>query len=618
MSIFLQLWRLLDARQRRRLLLVETLAFLMAASTFAGIAAVIPFFAVLGDRGLITRNALLSWLYNAFGFTSQASFLTALGMGLLAAVLLANLINVAGSLVMNRFAYRIGDHFCVGLFDEYLHRGHQFHLAANSAKLFNNIVWEVKRGTTEMLQSYLLLTTNIATSALIICCMAIMHPAIGLTAIVALSGSYGAVYLLARRRLLHNGLLQSQHMAERTKIVNEAFGAIREIIVLNEQQFFRKKFAASCSAISRSGLNTQTIAQSPRHILDFIVAIALVAGALLSLGRGTSPGVWLPQLSFLGFAAYRLLPALQQIFQVSVKIRGDRVAFQRIVADLRKASAKRVPVRTAQAAAWGGRPHHEIELRDVDFCYVSDRPPAMRGVSLTIPAGATVGFVGPSGSGKTTLTELLLGLLTPTAGRIQVDGITLDEGNRGDWQSTLAYVPQHTFLFDSSLAENVALATELEQIDFERLREALRHAQLDEFVATLPRGDREMLGERGVRLSGGQRQRVGIARALYRRASLLVLDEPTSALDGLTESEIMATIETLRGRCTIILVAHRPSAVRRCDLIFELDGGAVVGTGTYGELMARSERFGRLLHGEDPRSLQFLRDYASVAGDHKE
>jgi HlyD family secretion protein len=621
MSVFLQLWRLLDARQRHGMLLVQTLALLMAASTFVGIAAVIPFFAVLGDRQLITRNALLSWLYQALGFTSQGSFLVALGMGLLTAVLLGNLINLVGSLVLNRFAYRIGDHFCVALFEEYLRRGHQFHLASNSARLFNNVIWEVTRGTTGMLQSFLLLTTNIATSVLIICSMVILHPVIGLTAITALGGSYGAVYALARRRLLRNGLLQSQHVEDRTRIANEAFGAIREIIVLNGQAFFQKKFAASCSAISHAGLNTKTIAQSPRHILDFIVTVALVAGALMSLGQGASAGTWLPQLSFLGFAAYRLLPALQQIFHSSVTIRGDRAAFYRIIEDLRAASnAEQRPVRNPNAASWHGRPRREIQLQDVHFRYAADRPPAIRGVDLSIPAGATVGLVGPSGSGKTTLAELILGLLGPTAGHVEVDGIALDEGNRADWQSTIAYVPQHPFLFDTSLAENVALATEFEQIDLGRLQQVLRLAQLEEFVATLPRGYLEVVGEHGVRLSGGQRQRVGLARALYRRASVLVLDEPTSALDGLTEGEIMATIETLRGVCTIILVAHRPSTVRRCDLVFELDEGAVVAAGTYSELMARSERFGRLLHGEDAGAARVFRNYATVAvaGDRKE
>lgn len=599
MSPMLQLWRLLDPRQRRGFLLANVLALVMALFTLVGVASVVPFFAVLADRQLIARNPLLSWLYQHLGFATQHSFVVALGISLLGAVLLGNAMNMLGSLVLNRFAYRVGHKFCVALFDEYLHRSLQFHLASNSATLFNNVIWEVSRGTTGMLQSFLLLVTNIATSALIIGSSVIIHPLIALIAGAALCGSYGVVYLLARHRLLRNGLLESRYTEERTKIASEAFGAMREIIVLNEQAFFRQRFARSDAALVHAALDTNAIAHSPRYILDAIIAMVLVATALLSIDRGQSAGVWLAQLSFLGFAAYRLLPALQQVFHGAVKMRGDRAAFTRIAADLGACRDTRAPLRGRDADAWQGRPRVGVELKDVRFGYAEERPLAIRGADLTIPAGATVAFVGPSGSGKTSLAELILGLLSPAAGVIEVDGIPVTANNRADWQSTVAYVPQHAFLFDASLAENVALATEVERIDVSRLSEALRLARLEEFVSTLPRGHLEIVGEHGVRLSGGQRQRVGIARALYRRASLLVLDEPTSALDGLTESEVMETIEGLRGQCTIILIAHHISTVRRCDLIYELRGGAIVAAGTYAGLSRQSERFERLLHGGD-------------------
>jgi ATP-binding cassette, subfamily B, bacterial PglK len=620
MSVFLELWRLLDARQRRGFVLAHGLALLMAVFTLAGVASVVPFFAVLGDRQLITRNPVLAWAYRHFEFTSERSFLVALGVAVLTIVVLGNVISVWGASALNRFAHRVGHQFCVALFDEYLHRSLQFHLATNSATLFNHVVWAVTRGTTGMLQSFLLLLTNGATSVLIIGAIVFIHPLIAVTAAVALGGSYGLVYLLARQRLLRNGMLESRHNEERAKIASEAFGAMREIIVLNGQKFFRERFAHSSAALARAALNTYTIAHSPRYILEAIVAAALVAGATMSIGRDRSSGEWLAELSFLGFAAYRLLPSLQQIFHGVVKIRGDRAAFHRIATDLDAArrTAGRI-VRTADASTWQGRPHTAIALHGVHFAYTTGHAPAIRDVQLTIPAGATVAFVGPSGSGKTTLAELILGLLCPTGGTIEVDGIPLSASNRGDWQSTIAYVPQHAFLFDASLAENVALATDFACIDFERLSHALRLAQLEEFVSGLPRGYREIVGEHGVRLSGGQRQRVAIARALYRRASLLVLDEPTSALDGLTESEVMSAIEGLRGRCTIILIAHRMRTVRQCDLIFELDGGRLLSSGTYAHLAGQSERFERLLHGGDAAPGRSIREPAGAgAVVHKE
>ena len=615
MSLFPELWRLLDARQRRGFMLAQGLALIMAAFTLAGVAAVVPFFAVLADRQLISRNSLLSWTYQHLGFTSHRGFLVALGIGVLAVVVLGNVINMLGSFALNRFAQRLGQHFSIALFDEYLHRSLRFHLTSNSATLLNDVVWTVTRGITGMVESVLLLVTNIATSALIIGVIVIIHPLIALTAAVALCGSYGLVYLLARQRLLRNGLLETRYNEERTKIASEAFGAIPEIIVLNDQAFFREKFAHSSAAHSHVTLNTKTIAHSPRYILEAIITAAVVAGAMMATGPEMSSGGWLAQLSFLGFAAYRLLPALQQIFHGIVRIRGDRTAFYRIAAELRAASrGERRSVRTPDAGSWQGRPHASIELRGVQYRYASDRPPAIRDVHLVIPAGATVAFVGPSGCGKTTLAELILGLLWPTAGTIEIDGTPLTASNRADWQSTIAYVPQHAFLFDASLAENIAVATNLELIDLERLRRALRLAQLEELVSTLPRGHREIVGERGVRLSAGQRQRVGIARALYRRASLLVFDEPTSALDGLTEHEVMSTIEGLRGQCTVILIAHRTRTVQGCDLIFELHGGTVLTTGTYAQLARQSERFERLLHGGDAVAGQSVRERADAGG----
>jgi ABC-type multidrug transport system fused ATPase/permease subunit len=592
MSLFADLWNLLDRAERRRLLWLQSVALIMAVSTLAGIAAVLPFFAVLGDPASIDRNFALAWMYRYFHFSSQREFLTALGIALLVLVLSANAINLAGSLAMNRFAHRVGNRFSVALFDEYIHRSHEFHIVSNSATLLNNVVWEVSRGITGVLQSLFLVSTNVVTSLLIMASIVVLNPLIAFAAVAALAGSYGLIYVLARQRLLGNGLLESLHLEERIKTVSETLGAIREIIVMRGQEFYTAKFEESSESLSRAALSTHAISQSPRYILECIVVAGMVGAALLLVNRG---GQGLPQLSFLAFAAYRLLPALQQIFHALVRIRGDRVAFNRIADDLRclrgrQPDGAEQPV-DPPAASWEGRPHQDIRLTQVDYRYAADRPLAIRGASLRIAAGATVGLVGPSGCGKTTLVELILGLLAPTAGTVSVDGMIIDRTNCATWQAAIGYVPQQSFLFDASLAENIALATAYEHIDFGRLQEAIRLAQLDEFVKTLPNGYREVIGERGVRLSGGQRQRVGIARALYRRTSVLILDEATNALDGMTENEIMATLEGLRGARTIILIAHRLSTVRQCDSIFALDGGMVVGSGSFEELLGGSAGF---------------------------
>jgi ATP-binding cassette subfamily C protein len=293
------------------------------------------------------------------------------------------------------------------------------------------------------------------------------------------------------------------------------------------------------------------------------------------------------QLSFVVFAAYRLLPALQQAFSAIVRIRADRTAFAGIEIDLGRALTKRrIACDAGLEGTWHGRPRREIRLCDVSFRYAPDRPAAVSGASLVIPAGAIVGFMGPNGSGKTTLLDLVCGLLVPQSGHIEVDGIRLDRANCVAWQSTIAYVPQHVTLFEATLAQNIAFGTPRAQIDRERLESAVRLARLTECVAN---GYDEWLGA-GCGLSGGQRQRLAIARALYRDASLLILDEATSALDTAAEGEITETLDLLRPNRTILIIAHRTSALRHCDFVFALSEGKVAGSGNYGQLVPANTR----------------------------
>jgi ABC-type multidrug transport system fused ATPase/permease subunit len=295
----------------------------------------------------------------------------------------------------------------------------------------------------------------------------------------------------------------------------------------------------------------------------------------------------------LGFAAYRLLPILQQGFSSIAKIRSAAPGFASITPDLRLARVRKYDGGTPDSS-WWERPQREIQLNEVSFRYGPDRPAAINDVSLRIPARAAVGIVGANGSGKTTLIDLIAGLLVPGTGQIVVDGVALDDANRAAWQSRIAYVPQNVFLLDTTIAQNVALGVPAGEIDHGRLLRAAQFAQLDKFVGTLPDGYEHIVGERGMRLSGGQRQRIGIARALYTDASVLIMDEATSAQDGLTEQELMATILRLRGLYTIILIAHRLSSVRACDVIFEFDRGRIAGSGTYIELLRNSETFRQL------------------------
>jgi ATP-binding cassette, subfamily B, bacterial PglK len=595
MTLLSDIWSVLTPRQRRWALAAQLLSVAMAFSTVTGIATIAPFFSVLGKPQLIDSVAPLHWLYVQLGFSSRHSFVVALGLAFLGSVLLANLINILGAFAMNRLAWWIGTDLQAALFAEYLGRPYLFHARTHSATLFNNIVNETIRATNDILQNVLTLITNAVTTALIIVSVMLLNPAVAAAMITVLAGGYIAIYLVVRNRLLRCGQIQSRAFRDQAKIVNESLGAIREIIMLRIPDFFQDNFERVSRIAARATAHAQMVGQSPKYVMECVAVAGLVGLALILGGGGDEVGPWLGKLTFLGFAAYRLLPILQQAFAAIVKIRAGRAGFASITPDLRLARAKRSANLTPDAS-WPQRPRREIRLSEVSYGYTPGRSAAVSGVSLSIPARAVVGVVGANGSGKTTLVDLIAGLLVPAAGWIEVDGIVLDNANRAHWQSCIAYVPQAIFLMDASIAQNIALGTAAAAIDRGRLLAAAQLAQLDEFVATLPEGYDHLVGERGVSLSGGQRQRIGIARALYADASVLILDEATNALDGLKEQELMSTLGGLRGRYTIILVAHRLSSVRACDLIFELESGNLSGSGSYDGLLGNSESFLHLAH----------------------
>jgi HlyD family secretion protein len=593
-SVVRDIWSILTPKQRSYALAAQSLSLLMAFSTITGMTAIVPFFSVLGDPRLIEHNALLHWLYDHGGFTTRHTFITALGIGFVAVVLLANCINLVGSLTMNRVALKIGAELQTRLFAEYLRRPHGFHALAGGAQLSNNILYEVPRLTHGILDNLFTLASHSVTAVFIILCLLMLNPWLSLAIFAGLGGGYLLIYLGVRNRLLRAGKAQSRHSEQQTRVIQEALGGIKEVRLLHAQEFFRRAFESASAAASAAATHHHTVGQSPKPLMECVAAAALVSVAVVVTTDTDGMGAWLGKLTFVAFAGYRLLPNLQQSFAALVRIRSDRTTLTLLAPDLRCANAAQ---QTAPSAASGLRdmPRKEIRLRDVSFHYGAETSPAIHEVTLSIRAGAAAALVGANGSGKTTLLDLLAGELPPAAGALEVDGTVIDDSNRTAWQSQLAYVPQQPFLLDTSIAQNIAFGIDACAIDRQRMLEAAHLAQLDDFVRRLPRGYEHRVGERGVTLSGGQRQRLGIARALYRNAAVLLLDEVTNALDGLSEQEVLATLRGLRGRCTIILVAHRLSSVRWCDVIFELEHGKLAAAGNYDELLSSSDAFRRIV-----------------------
>lgn len=298
----------------------------------------------------------------------------------------------------------------------------------------------------------------------------------------------------------------------------------------------------------------------------------------------------LPVLGMLALGAQRLLPSLQQLYYSWASITG----YQASLADTIMLLDQPLPEELLQPITKPLKIKDTIRLDAVRFSYTGAGPWVLDGLNLVIAKGARVGFVGSTGSGKSTTLDLLMGLLIPTKGQLLVDRQPVNGNRLRAWQRSIAHVPQSIFLADTTLAENIAFGVPVESIDMERVKQAAYQAQIADFIEQNPEGYQAFVGERGVRLSGGQRQRIGIARALYKQASVLVLDEATSALDNATEQLVMEAIGELNSELTILLIAHRLTTVRHCDFIVELEHGKVVAQGTYEQLLKSSPSFHRM------------------------
>jgi ABC-type multidrug transport system fused ATPase/permease subunit len=391
------------------------------------------------------------------------------------------------------------------------------------------------------------------------------------TAALIVAGVYGALSIAVRGRLRRNAQSLAEALSARIKIVQEGLGGIRDVILDRSQPLFEQNFAKVDARYRRAQSLTAFIAAAPRFVVEAagIVAIVLIAWSMSRQEGGILTAI--PVLGALALGAQRLLPLLHGAY-AGLSYGGG--AFALLVDVIALVEAPVIEDRPPQE---GARLPFEQAIRFDKVSYRHEEGGfALKEVDLEIPRGARIGITGPTGSGKSTLLDLLMGLLAPDSGTVRVDGRALDADTRALWQAQMAHVPQAVYLADDSIAANIAFGVAPDAIDRDRLRAVAATAQIGDFIADLPDGFDTRVGERGVRLSGGQRQRIGLARALYKGASVLILDEATSALDDATEAAVMRAIMALGEEITIVLIAHRKSTLKACDRLIRLQDGEVV------------------------------------------
>lgn len=588
------LFSLLTKEQRRRLLGLQILVVFMAFAEVLGVAAIGPFMSLVGDMGRLEGDGYLAKLYALSGLESPRTFMFITGVAVLGLLTVASAISVFTLWRLSLYAQQIGAELATRLYTHYMNQDWLFHASGSSSQLTNKIAQECGRITNQIIQPLMLLNAKATMAIVMITVVLYFNPIVAIVGGGIFGGAYLLIYKVVRRRLIQNGHQISASNRARYSLMNEGFGGIKDTLLLGRQGQFVKRFESASRRFGRSQGVTLGLSQSPRYIMELVAfwAVIFLVLYLLAAYEGNLGDI-LPVLSIYALAGFKLLPALQQVYTSVAQIRGNLSAFDNIEPDL-TASASASPENASESIQDRLSPTKCISLRSVCFRYPGKDEDALKNLNIDIPINTTIALVGASGSGKSTAVDLLLGLIKPRSGGFYLDDRLLDDAEMRTWQNNLGFVPQSIFLSDSSIRENIAFGLPLEKIEEDRIENAVEMAHLKELIENLPEGLDTRVGERGVQLSGGQRQRIGIARALYNDAEVLVLDEATSALDGITEKFVMDAIGDFSGKKTVIMIAHRLATVRKCDMIFFLDNGAVSDCGTYDELIVRNEKFKRM------------------------
>jgi len=582
---------LLNSAERSHARNLMAMIIFMALLDALGVASILPFIGLLINPEAVHSNALLNKLFTIssyIGIDSHDSFIFALGM-LVFVLLISSLAFKAFTVYsQNRFTmlreYSIGKRFLEG----YLSQPYSWFLDRNSADLGKTILSELNTVINGSMRPLVTLIAQSAVTIAILTVLIIVDPLLAFSVSVFLGVIYSFIYIFISKRLKKKGEERVHANKQRFIILSEAFGAFKVVKFAGLEESYIQRFSKPAKAYSEGQALAQSLAQLPRFALEALVFGGMLLVILYLIVKSGNFTDFLPVAALYAFAGYRLMPALQQIYNSRTQLSFSAPALDALYSELRNLQATNgqygpvIPMKVLRS----------IELRQVSFRYPNAHLDSLKSINIKIHSSSTVGFVGSTGSGKTTTIDVILGLLEPGKGNLVVDDKIINDSNRRHWQCAVGYVPQHIYICDGSVKTNIAFGLNPKEVDQIALERAAKVANLHDFVVSdLPQGYDTDLGERGIRLSGGQRQRIGIARALYHNPKVLILDEATSALDNLTEQAVMEAIHNLDQEITTIIIAHRLSTLRQCDQIYLLERGEVKGQGTFEELSHSNDLF---------------------------
>ncbi len=584
-SIFARLWRHIAPRRRKQLILLGIVMVITSFAEVASIGAVLPFLGVLMAPEVVFRHSLAQPFVSMLGVTEPIQLLRPLTIIFILMALLSATMRVLLLWAQTRFGFAIGADFGIEVYKKTLYQPYSVHVARNSSEVIAGISIKVHSVVGAAVLPLLTIMSSGMILIAILFALVAIDPLVAMAALCGVGVPYGLIMFATKKRLTYNGERISFASNQVIKTLQEGLGGIRDVLIDGSQATYCKVYRDADLSLRRSQANVQIIGGAPRFLIEFL-GMALIAVLAYGLsGRDGGIGSAIPILGALAVGAQRLLPVLQQLYNSWVGIRGGQASLRDVLDLLDQPMPDYADAPLPAPMPFSA----SIQLSGIGFRYSSIAPWVIQDVDLVIPKGCRIGLIGATGSGKSTLLDLIMGLLQPTQGGLAIDGLPVTGSNYRAWQAHIAHVPQAIFLADATIAENIAFGVAPENIDIARVKRAASQAQIAATIDSWGNKYNTSVGERGVRLSGGQRQRIGIARALYKQADVIVFDEATSALDSDTETAVMEAIDYLDKSITILIVAHRLTTLKSCDLIVKLAGGRILHTGSYEE-MIQAER----------------------------
>lgn len=575
-----RLWYHIPSRRRRRLLWLVLVMICTSLAEVVSIGAILPFLGALMAPDRIFESDIAKPIINMLGYDRSVQLLFPLTVLFIVAALLSGIMRIILVWMQTRLGFSIGADFSIQIYNNTLYQDYVVHASRNSSQIISVISTKTDTVINYVLLPLLYVISSTLILIAIMAALVIINPVVALVVFCGLGSFYGLIIFSAKKRLKLYSAQVSNESGRVIKALQEGLGGIRDVLIDGTQSVYCKIYKDADLPLRRSQANIQIIGAAPRFLVEaFGMSFIAVFAYTLTKGDGVAGAI--PVLGALAIGAQRLLPVLQLIYWSISNIRGHANSLNDVLDLLEQGAPNDVDNAFFQPIPY----IEKLRVRNVSFRYAESGPWILKGVDFEIPKGGRVGFIGSTGSGKSTLLDLIMGLLQPTEGVLEVDGVVITSSNNRAWQSHIAHVPQSIFLTDATIAENIAFGVLPKNIDLERVRFAARKAQIADVVESWHDQYDTLVGERGMRLSGGQRQRIGIARALYKRADIIVFDEATSALDGSTEIAVMDDIDQSGRDITILMVAHRLTTLQKCDLIFELEGGRIKKIGRYEDMV---------------------------------